>query len=160
MVMAPITRLRLAPAASILVAAALVIGCSKGQGSSHARDSFLHCRHMVNSGQYPEAVTCLHSHASEFPNSKFASRAGLFLGKAHVAQGHFDEARQAWQSVLDRYPSSLEGHKVRYKLAVLLMLEGKRSEALAAFQAMADTPDGPLAAEASAMVRNLIPLEQ
>ena len=138
-----------------LLCLGLVPSCGKKDHSSPSKDAFLHCRHLVNTGQYQDASNCLRGYARDYPNSKFASRAGLFLGKAELALGNFENARTAWQGVKSRHPNSLEGHKVRYKLAVLNMLEGKRAQAIQQFEAMATTPDGPLAAEAKAMARAL-----
>jgi len=132
------------------------LSCGRHRGtSSQDRDAFLRCRNLVTVGNYQEASHCLEQFTQAHPHSKFASRAGLFLGKAELGQGHLDKARRAWLDVKTQYPRTLEGHKVQYKLAVLLMLEGKRDEAQRAFRSMADAPSGPLAPEASAMTRFL-----
>lgn len=89
------------------------------------------------------------------PDGQQVSRAGLFLGKVNLAQGEFDEARRWWQWTVDNHGDTLEGHKSRYKLAVLAMIEGDADAAREQFAQIASNPDGPLAPEAAAMQKFL-----
>lgn len=128
---------RLRPAA--LVAALLLPGCG-------GQDRFDVARRDVCEGRYAEAVDTLKNY-----RGPEGSRAGLFLGKAYLALGDVAEARAAWEQTRQDFPTSVEAHKCRYKLAMLDMLSGDDEAAAAAFRAMGDAPDGPLAAEATAM---------
>lgn len=119
------------------------------------KELFLQGRELVVSGRYQDAVPLLAKYLHLHPNGKHASRAGLFLGKAYLALGDFSKAREAWQLTIQNHAATLEGHKCRYKLALLLMLEGERAKAIEAFGRLAAAPDGPLAPEATAMKKYL-----
>lgn len=108
-------------------------------------------RGLVVTGQYSAAIPVLSKYMHLHPSGKHASRAGLFLGKAYLALGHTTKAAEIWALTAKNHPATLEGHKCRYKLALLLMLNGDREKAAEAFGRLADSPDGPLAPEAEAM---------
>ena len=107
-------------------------------------------RDAVRSGDYEAGIAPLTEYLETYPSHRFASQSCLYLGKAYAALGRMSEARTAWERGRDEYPDTLEGHKCRYKLAWLSFIEGDSAAALAGFRAMADNPDGPLAAEAKA----------
>jgi TolA-binding protein len=115
-----------------------------------AGSAFLQARELVTQGQYEAAIPMLESYLETTPQGKHASRAGLFLGKANLALGKVEEARKAWRMTVETYPTTLEGHKCRYKLAFLDAMEGKDQQAYEAFRALAENPDGPLAPESIA----------
>ena len=144
-----------------LAAACAVALCGCQSKIAEQKDQFIQGREAVCSGRYEAAVPLLEAYLREFPTGEFASRAGLFLGKAHIALGNYSKARAAWQDTIDRFPETLEGHKCRYKLAVLALVQGHTADAQARFAAMAGAPDGPLAAEAGALAAYLkrIPAE-
>ena len=122
--------------------------CSRDERGGNT--SFHRGRDLVRSGQYEEAIAPLTQYLEQHHDGEHASRAGLYLGKAHVALGDFDGAREAWGRTVRDYPGSLEEHKCRYKLAYLAFIEGDDADAYAQFSVLADNPDGPLAAEATA----------
>lgn len=105
----------------------------------------------VMEGRYAEAVPELRAYLAQYTAGPNRSRAGLFLGKAYLGQGHFKLAREAFAETAERYPDTLEGHKCRYKLALLDLLEGRTGEAAEGFRRLAEQPDGPLAPEATAL---------
>lgn len=142
-----------AVAAALLLFAA-VWAVRAGAGSAK-NDLFLEARELVTRGDYSLAAPLLEQYLKEHPGGEHASRAGLFLGKARLGLGQHDRAREAWELTRRDYAATLEGHKARYKLALLSMLEGDPETARAAFQAMADQPDGPLAPEAGALAHYL-----
>jgi TolA-binding protein len=113
-------------------------------------------RGLVITGQYSGAVPVLSKYMHLHPSGKHASRAGLFLGKAYLALGNTTKAAEIWSLTAKNYPATLEGHKCRYKLALLLMLTGEREKAAEAFGRLANSPDGPLAPEAEALRRFLL----
>ena len=138
--------------------AVAVLGCGErgvqaGNGSHHRQ--FTAARALVISGKYQQAIPALTEFATKFPTSKQASRAGLFLFKANLALGDFEEATRWCEWTIQQYPNRLEAHKCQYKLGVLAMLQDDRKQALRCFTGLADRPDGPLAAESTAMVRFL-----
>ena len=136
---------------AIVVLASLTIA-TIGCGAARPKGGdFDNARALVVAGKYDEAVTALNAFLESHPNSKNASRAGLFLFKAHLAKGEFDKASKWCHWTVREHPGSLEAHKCRYKLAVLAMLQGQTAEAIKQFGALSDRPDGPLAAEATAM---------
>lgn len=118
--------------------------------SRTANALFKEGRSLVTQGRYAHAVPTLEQYLREHPRGKHASRAGLFLGKAHLGLGQWDEAAAAFTLTIERYPQSLEAHKARYKLAVVALLRGDTADARDRFAAMARSPDGPLAPEAKA----------
>lgn len=146
---------------SVLIPVVLAAALSCGQNAPGAvgRNSFPG-RDLVSAGRYEEAVTVLARSFADEPDAAHASRVGLFLGKAHLALGHVGEARDAFQATIRRYPDSLEAHKSRYKLALIDLIEGDEPGALESFRAMSERPDGPLAAEATAMTRYLAEREK
>lgn len=108
-------------------------------------------RSLVVNGHYSDAIPVLSKYMRLHPSGKHASRAGLFLGKAYLALGDSAKAAETWSLTVKNYPTTLEGHKCRYKLALLFMLTGDKDKAIEAFGKLADSPDGPLAPEATAM---------
>lgn len=145
----------LAERAGILLLSCLfAAGCNSGRNASPNSD-FDQGRSLVVAGKYAEAIPVLRRYLKEDPQGKHASRAGLFLGKAHLALGDIEAARQAFDDTHRNYPDSLESHKSKYKLAMISLLSGDRQDALERFQQLAQAPDGPLAAEATAMAEFL-----
>ena len=122
---------------------------------SGSADNFTQGRLMVTEGRYEEALPLLEKYLTEEPRGKFASRAHFFIAKAHMGLGRFDMARQAFETTVREFPDTLEGHKSKYKLALLDYLEGRIDEARRKFKSLADHPDGPLAPEAQAMAEFL-----
>ncbi|MFC1736881.1 tol-pal system YbgF family protein [Candidatus Hydrogenedentota bacterium] len=133
----------------ILLITFALSGCEEVKKTG-GKKLFIRGRDLVRAGRYEEAIGPLTQFQREHPRAELASNAGLYLGKAYLALGRFDEARIAWGNTMKDYPGSLEEHKCRYKLALLKYLEGDTEEALKLFKAMAEDPDGPLAAEALA----------
>ena len=112
-------------------------------------------RLLVTQGKYAEALPVLEEHLAARPTGKHASRAQFFIGKAYVGMGQLDKATAAFGEVVQIYPDSLEAHKARYKMALILLWQGKTNEARVQFAALADSPDGPLAPEAKQMAAHL-----
>ena len=142
-------RSRITATISMVVFLPMVLtGCQKKQSREEAL--FRQGRDLVRSGHYAEAIEPLERFQREHPHAPLASNAGLFLGKAFLALGRFEEAQNAWQRTIQHYPGSLEDHKCRYKLAMLALLQENETDALHRFASLAEAPDGPLAAEATA----------
>lgn len=140
---------------TVLVLMAMLAECALV--GNKERDEFLQARSLVTSGRYSEALQSLRDYEKEFPSSEYASRARFFVAKCYLGMNDPGSARVEFESVIQRFPDSVEAHKSRYKLAMIDLWEGNRERALQRFQAMAEKPDGPLAPEASAMVRYLRP---
>ena len=98
---------------SAVVLVLLSLGCVMQQGN---RDSFGSIRQLVCDGQYEKAIPKLKAY-----QGRHASRAGLFLGKAYLALGDLKMARQAFEDTVRKFPKTLEGHKCRYKLAMVTL---------------------------------------
>ena len=127
--------------------AGVLVSCSQAQ---KPEDDFEAIRQLVCEGHYQQAIPKLMTY-----NGKHNSRAGLFLGKAHMGLGDLASARAAFESTIAMHPQTDEAHKSRYKLALLSYLEGDTVAAKAAFMEMSANPDGPLVAEAAAFARFL-----
>ena len=138
---------------TLLLIVAATCNCAGCGGKGGASDEFLAARQMVVDGKYAAAAQALEDYVDKHPRASDASRAGLFLGKAYLAENDLVQAEKWFQWTVDNHARSLEGHKCRYKLAVCALLSGERDDALARFQDLAGSPDGPLAAEAVAMER-------
>ncbi|QDU95841.1 tetratricopeptide repeat protein [Lignipirellula cremea] len=141
--------------ALVVLPLVVLVGCRLQAGDDPAQDDFHQGRTLVTGGKYALAIPLLTKFLAEHPQHQNASRAGLFLGKAHLGLGDYPAARIAFNDTVKNYPATLEGHKSRYKLALLSLLEGDRDQALAQFKTLAENPDGSLAPEAAAMVRYL-----
>lgn len=136
----------------LLVSALLILGCPDSQ---EERRLFLEGRELVVMGQYEEAVPVIEKYLSEHPQGKYASRAYLFLGKAFMGQLKIDDAAIVFDDGSRLFPETLEGHKCRYKRAMVDLLQGNNAAARTRFANLADNPDGPLAPEARAFQRYL-----
>ena len=124
-------------------------GCSGGEAGQN--DDFHRGRGHVIDGKYDVAIPLLQRFLSRQGNSRNASRAGLFLGKAHLGRGALDEAYNTFKATAQNYPNTLEAHKCQYKLAFVDMLRGNDDAAIEKFSQLADQPDGPLVPEATVM---------
>ena len=133
----------------VLLIGLVCAGCSDEKREGN--DDFHRARKHVTQGKYDVAIPLLKRYLSRQANNKNASRAGLFLGKAYLALGDIDTAYKAFETTSKDYPSTLESHKCRYKMALVNMLRGDDAEAIEQFGQLADNPDGPLAPEAKAM---------
>ncbi len=129
---------------------AALTGCGKAGASAASKENFTG-RQLVIEGKYKEAIPVLEAYLRENPKGKYASRSGLFLGKAHLALGQMVEAEKAFADTAAKQPATLEAHKCRYKLAMVSLIRGDREDALKRFDELANRPDGPLAPEAKAM---------
>jgi len=125
-----------------LVSLMMLIGCGQNPSSGQ----FESIRQLVCVGRFADAIPKLKAY-----NGQHQSRAGLFLGKAHLGLGDLAKARQAFSDTVRDFPQSLEAHKCRYKLALLSLLQGDSVSAKEEFMKMSARPDGPLVAEAAAM---------
>ncbi len=130
----------------------MILGCPN---SREERRLFLEGRELVVMGRYEEAVFVVERYLSAYPRGKYASRAYLFLGKAYLGQLKLDDAARVFDDGSRRFPETLEGHKCRYKRAVVDLLRGDSAAARGCFAKLADNPDGPLAPEARAFERYL-----
>lgn len=131
----------------------LSLACFAGcDGDNSSSDTLFHSgRERVTQGEYARAIPLLSQYLEESPRGHLASRAGLMLGKAYLGLDQLDEAEVAFESVVRDFPQTLEGHKCRYKLALLELLRDHRQAARERFLLLAQNPDGPLAPEARAM---------
>ena len=135
----------------LLCSIGLGTGCTRAK-KQQARE-FNEARQIVIEGDYAAGVERLKVFLQKNPKSVDASRAGLFLFKAYLAQGEFENAAKWCSWTIQEHPNSLEAHKCQYKLAMLTMLQGKQDEASKRFGELADLSKGPYSAEATAMRR-------
>ena len=132
-----------------------LLNCGCGQNASTQGKKDFAGRTLVVQGKYKEAIPVLKEYLRDHRRGKFASRAGLFPGKAHLGLEQFETAKQAFQKTTSDYPNSLEAHKSRYKLAIIALLQDQTDGASRQFQQLSNRPDGPLAAEAMAFAAYL-----
>jgi TolA-binding protein len=129
-----------------LISLMILIGC--GQHSSSGE--FESIRQIVCQGRFADAIPKLKAYEGQHQ-----SRAGLFLGKAHLGLGDLEAARQTFTATVRDFPDSLEAHKCRYKLALLSLLKGDSAAARVQFAELSNEANGPLVAEAKAMAEYL-----
>ena len=72
-----------------------------------------------------------------------------------MALGDFAAARKAFETTSRDFVGSDESQKCKYKLAMLALIEGDEKGAQERFEKLAANPNGPLAAEATAMSKYL-----
>ncbi len=90
----------------------------------------------------------------EFHNREAISdRAMLRLGQAHLSAKQFDPARQAFETLIQRFgPANPYGAEARYGVAVCLQAQGKFDEAVGAYQAVIAATNGESAAKAQLQI--------
>lgn len=118
-------------------------------------DLFQTGRTYVTRGWYQQAITTLDNYLADYPEGRYASRTQFFLAKAYLGLEDLEWAKAEFALTVRRFPSSLEAHKSRYKMALIALWQGNRVSALEQFQDLADQPDGPLAPEARIMAKYL-----
>ena len=109
----------------------------------------------MTQGEYEKAIPELRQYLADNPQSKNASRAGLFLGKVFLGPGRFEDAKTAFENTIREYPAALEAHKSRCKLGMISLLLDDGEDVQQRFQALASDPDESLAPEAKAIVEFL-----
>ena len=155
-VQAPTMRFALWTPALLVLLIPCALGCRQPAANDTVKsDDFHRGRTLVTQGKYKEAIPLLQKFIKEQPHHQNASRAGLFLGKLQMGLGDYDMAKVEFEFTIREYPTSLEAHKSRYKLAVIAMLQGDDDDAIKRFAELSEKPDGPLVPEAAAMVRFL-----
>ncbi len=112
---------------------------------------FIEGRALVTEGVYEEAIPMLNTYLAKHPAGRYAGRAQYFIAKAHVGLGNLDRAKLAFAATLAGYPTTAEGKKSRYKLAMIDLWQGNRKKAVQRLELLAENPDGPLAPESRAM---------
>jgi TolA-binding protein len=120
----------------------LIIG--EGCGGSPVSE-FSKLRELVCAGKFQAAIPQLQNYQG--PQQ---ARASFFLGKAYVGIGDFEKAKATFAATIRGFPDTDEAHKSQYKIGWIEYLAGNQAEAKTIFQGLAQSPDGPLAAEASA----------
>jgi len=128
----------------------LILMSMAGCGQRSQSESFESIRRLVCEGRHAEAIPRLEAY-----KGRHQSRAGLFLGKAHLGLGDLDQARKSFSDTIRDFPDSLEAHKCRYKLALLALLDGDSEAAKVQFADLSNEANGPLVAEAKAMAEYL-----
>ena len=119
------------------------IGCARQDETN-----FESCRALVLAGKYEQAITALEAYVETHPDSKQASRAGLFLFKANFAKGDLDSARKWCEWTIQKFPDSLEARKCEFKLGLVFLAQEKFQEAKQQFEFVAGSAKNPLKAEA------------
>ena len=110
-------------------------------------NDFTEGREEVIEGDYQDGLDLLNKYLNENPEGTYASRAWLFVGKAHVGLKQYSQAKAAFRELASRFPDSLEGYKAQYKIAEIEMLMGNQEEARRLFEKMLEDKNGPFTAE-------------
>ena len=117
-----------------------------------AQGPFGEGRILVMEGRFEEAIPVLEGYLQSAIGGRNRSRACLFLGKALMGLGRYEEARKLFEESLQSYPHSLEAQKYAYKIACIDSVSGDKRSARTAFAAIvADPSPGVMKAEARLM---------
>jgi len=138
--------------ALILPLALIVTGCESGKKSD---PQFTAGRQALMRGDYEVAINELQKYLRQHPDDSLASRASFLIGKAQFGAGNHKAARQQFEHTIQKYGSSEEAHKSRYKLAMLSLMDGDTGEARRRFSELTARPSGTLVPEAAAILRYL-----
>lgn len=133
--------------AVLLFATALLLGCR-----DQHQTTFHQGRSLVIAGHYDEAINELETFATSASDSKYASRAGLFLFKAHCGKGDYKAAKKWCNWTIEQHPNSLESKKCMYKLALLTLASGNIDASVVQLKQVSQSSDNPLSAEADALL--------
>ena len=134
------------------VACSLLAGCGASEIDATER-AFSNGREAVTAGRYSEGRKRLINYLEENAEGRYASRAQFFIAKLFLGEGNLVEAHHAFSLTMDRFPTSLEARKSRYKLAMIALIQGDRRLATSHFAAVANADANALRPEAEAMGR-------
>jgi soluble lytic murein transglycosylase len=81
-------------------------------------------------GQYGEGVRVLEEFVVQHPQETFAAEAYLWLGQGYEAIGAHGKAREAYQTLYVRFPTSSEAERAAFRLGTLIFVGGSLLEAL------------------------------
>ena len=113
-----------------------ILGCGKQQSKNLARD-FESLRRDVLAGKYEQTIPRLQNFLKNNPDSKQASRAGLFLFKCYFAENDLENAKRWCNWTIEKHPRSLEAAKCKFKLVLIQMVSGKIDAAKTSFESLA-----------------------
>ena len=136
----------------ILIAPLILILQGCGSGSRENRDLFFEGKALVESGHYEDGKNHLNSYLELQPRGQFASRANLFLAKSYMGMGSLAAATSEFSALIERYRSTPEAKKAHFKLAMIAMIQGNKSEARERFSRIVNDHQGPLLPEAELML--------
>ena len=140
--------------ALLLVGVTLTIGCD-GKPQMSVADSFQAARSEVHAGSFDAALQKLTQFEKANPNSTFASRTAFLKAKCLLGKEDLQSAIEGFESVIDRYPDSLESKKSRFKLAMIDILEEKPDSAKQRLSAIVAAGNNPFMPESKAWLKKL-----
>lgn len=109
-----------------------------------------------NGGNLDLAMEQFRNYLAWFPNTELAPNAQFYIGEIHYYKENFDEAIQALDQVLEKYPENNKTADALYMKGMALFKSGKKSQAGQVFgDVIKNYPNTDVAKKAAAMRRAL-----
>jgi tol-pal system protein YbgF len=114
--------------------------------------AFTQAKNLYAQGDYPLAVTAFEEFVQKFPEAAaYLGEARYWIGMAQYKLARYPAAVTAFQSVIETYKTSEEVPNAYFQLGECYRAQGKRAEALAAYdQVIRLFPDSSAALQAKA----------
>ena len=129
-------------------------GCAD-KAPNQSVQEFQSLRRQVLDGKYDETIPQLKNFLEKNPNSKHASRAGLFLFKCYFAQDDLENAKKWCDWTIEKHPRSLEAAKCKFKLVMIQMVAGDMDAAKKGFESLSQDAEIPQRPESKRLVQFL-----
>ncbi|MCS6819828.1 MAG: tetratricopeptide repeat protein, partial [Chitinophagales bacterium] len=81
-----------------------------------------------------EKIRTLEAFLSRYPTSRLRDQAYFEIGETHLEEANYDDARNAFDQILNRFPGSMLTPKSHLKIALILYNKNKKAEAFEWYQ--------------------------
>jgi len=115
---------------------------------------FLVAQSLYDAGQHADGIAKLEAARSGVSRA-FAAPLEALIAAGYEAQGNAAKAAEQYAKAAEMAGNDVERDGYKLSEARQLMAAGKRAEAIAAFEALRDTPDSPYAMEAAVRLGEL-----
>jgi len=105
--------------AAVLVIGVVVFASPQGWFGGRAHQMLIRGRHAAEQGRLPEAQVQLESFVATFPDSPWIDDALLALGEVYEARQDLAKARQAYQTILTKFPDSSLAAQTQERLGLV-----------------------------------------
>jgi TolA-binding protein len=87
--------------------------------ASHAEGVYLQARILYTDGDYSHAIQAFGQYLTSTPTGDQVPNALFWMAESSFALGHYDEAAELYNKIIQGYPSSFKLEASRYRLAVI-----------------------------------------
>ncbi len=135
------------PAPGQMAAIATQPAANDDGGSETAyRDAFT----LLKSGEYDQAIDAFEAFQQQYPTSQYGDNAQFWLAEAHYVKRDFAAALPAYQTMLNRYPSSTKLSHAMLKIGYSYSELGQVAEARTVLRELQERFPGSAAAQLAA----------